>query len=175
MDSSFSIWPLVLGALIGIYLFAWPRYFKSKKESSPPFELTPNCLLTRLPVMLLTEPESDRGTKPHRFEMIYQMLKEHGYKVEWTQIPLEFQNSQQIKQQIEGLLEELQAEKLSFHFFISPEAFNVFNEVLVTNEPFLQVVTSSSSLDFSEPRLVLHRAVELAEQDFVGANPKQLV
>lgn len=177
VNSFSNLWPLGIGTLFGIVYFIFSR---TKLKSNSKIELTPNCLLTRQPVMLISEPDHrlkfekhDHAiNKRHRFESTYQMLKEHGYKVEWTKIPLDFQSQVQVQKQLKDLLEELLNEKQRYHFFICPEAFENFNEVLSHEKSLAQIVESVSSLRFKDPRLALHRAVELAEQDFIGADPK---
>jgi len=166
----FSIWPFLLGTAIGIIVFVLPKYMNSRKDKKPPFELTPNCLLTRNPVMLLSEPELPSQNNQHGFTQIFQMLKEHGYKVEWTKIPVEFEDHTKIKTQILELLNELVSEKLTFHFFISNQMLPIFRSVLQEQANLGTVVISQSSMNFEDPRLVLHRAVELAEQDFHEAS-----
>ena len=178
LNLSPEILSLLWGAAIGALIFTGhltQRWWNLRQleQRRPSFELTPNCLLTRLPVLLITEPGNE--PHPHRFEMIYQMLKEHGYKTEWVKIPVEFESNEAIKKQLQDLLHELSLEGLSFHIFIAPELVVTFSQVVESMPKAKTIAVSITALEFPNPRKVLDRAVELAEQDFIGPtqNPHQ--
>jgi hypothetical protein len=157
------LWGAALGAIVlGLYLIS------RKTVSRSSIELTPNCLLTRHPVLLLTGAATKGLSKFAHHEMIFEMLKAHGYKVEWVKIPIAAGTPEILQNQLHEVIRELHSEGLRFHFFVDPALELIFEKIQIHMPISQKVIVSSTVLEFTESRAVLHRAVELAEQDFIG-------
>jgi hypothetical protein len=159
--------PLLWGAVLGIVLLT--LFVVSRKRSSESsIELTPNCLLTRFPVLLLTSPGRRGPSKFAHHDKVYEMLKAHGYKVEWVKIPIDSSSEGALQKQLQEVIRELSSEGLQFHFFVDPALEEAFHKVQTQMPSSQRVIVSSTALEFAESRAVLQRTVELAEQDFIG-------
>lgn len=167
-----SLLPLFYGLLAGGALALILVFRRTRQSKAAELELSPNCLLTKYPVMLVTGTKTLKNTLTDQ-QNSYEMLKQHGYATEWTQIPVEYQSKSSLERQLLELLNELHQEHLRFHFMVTTELFPLFKEVLAAHSKFLDTepstVVSLTLLHYPESRTILKRAVELSEQDFIDS------
>lgn len=127
-------------------------------------QLTPNCLLTRGPILLVY-----KSTRSLRTQLLqnktYIFLKEHGYQVEIVWIA---SNS---SKNITSLIKSFFSNQKRLHIISSPDVINKFSEASKC-ESVPKIWTQTKINAALEPfndycDILLGKAVKLAEQDYI--------
>ncbi len=131
---------------------------RSRQQVS--FELKPNCLLTRWPLVFVTGPRSLFYFSTY-WNLYTVFLAEHGYEVFTLHLP--WSNPQDRKARFEEFLKNQETAQKHFHFFMDAPTFAEFrdllkerrsdvvrslNEVIDTNTGYTQLKTELSALPF---------------------------
>lgn len=133
---------------------------QARSRQQVPFELKPNCLLTRWPLVFVTGPRSLFYFSTY-WNLYTVFLAEHGYEVFTLHLP--WSNSQERKSRFEEFLKTQEAAQKHFHFFMDAPTFAEFrhllkerksdvvrslNEVIDSNSGDAQLTTELSALPF---------------------------
>ncbi|WP_415064026.1 hypothetical protein [Bdellovibrio sp.] len=88
---------------------------RARSRKDIPFELKPNCLLTRWPLLFVTGPRSIFYFSSY-WNLYTSFLAEHGYEVFTLHLP--WNNSQERKERFEYFLAQQEQHQRRFHLFL---------------------------------------------------------
>ncbi|UOF02354.1 hypothetical protein [Bdellovibrio reynosensis] len=109
--------------ILGLAVFA----NRARARKDIPFELTPNCLLTRWPILFVTGPRSIfYFSKFWNLHPVF--LTEHGYEVFTVHLP--WKNADQRRQRFEEFLSQQENHKRHFHLVVDSPTFTELESVL---------------------------------------------
>lgn len=124
---------------VGLVAFAvLTNQLRARREFS--FELKPNCLLTRWPLLFVTGPRSLFYFKTY-WNSYPAFLAEHGYEVFTLHLP--WNNPQQRLERFQHFLEQQEEHGRHFHLIMDNATFSEF-------EPFLRAQRSSTLRSLTE-------------------------
>lgn len=141
-------------SLLTVVLFLIYRNFKIKKITHA--ALIENCLMTKVPLMILTSPESLFKIR-NSFRCFYILFQQHGYETYWTKTAPQEKN-------ILHLLQSWDSKNQKFHLFLDTCTLQEVNQIL-TKKNF-SCIESINLLKYNEPKKAIEKVVELAESEF---------
>lgn len=109
--------------ILGLAVFA----NRARARKDIPFELTPNCLLTRWPILFVTGPRSIfYFSKYWNLHPVF--LTEHGYEVFTVHLP--WKNADHRRQRFEEFLSQQENHKRHFHLVVDSPTLSELESVL---------------------------------------------
>ena len=113
--------------------------FLRERSADIPFELEPNCLLTRFPIFFVTGPRSFFYFKKY-WNLYPSYLAEHGYEVYHLRLPWSHRTLRQ--ERFEYFLQKQLKQNRSYHLFMDSSTLAEFEAILRRQVPEgLQSVT----------------------------------
>ncbi|NUN06783.1 MAG: hypothetical protein HUU57_13595 [Bdellovibrio sp.] len=109
--------------LLGLALFS----NQARSRQNLPFELKPNCLLTRWPVLFVTGHRSLFYFKSY-WNSYTPFLAEHGYEVFTLHLP--WKSTEQRRQRLVQFLEQQENQHRHFHLFVDSNTLSEFADLL---------------------------------------------
>lgn len=108
---------------LGLALFS----NQARSQQDIPFELKPNCLLTRFPLLFVTGPRSIFYFRSY-WNIYTSFLAEHGYEVFTLHLP--WNNPQQRKERFLHFLKQQEEHRRHFHLVLDQVTFAEFEDLI---------------------------------------------
>lgn len=111
---------------------------RARRRKDVAFELKPNCLLTRWPVLFLTGPRSMFYFSSY-WNLYTPYLAEHGYEVFTLHLP--WNNPRLRQERFEYFLNQQESQNRKFHLVLDTPTFTEFQDVLRKRSPSVMSIT----------------------------------
>lgn len=105
---------------------------RARSRKDIPFELKPNCLLTRWPLLFVTGPRSIFYFSSY-WNLYTSFLAEHGYEVFTLHLP--WSNSQERKDRFEYFLAQQEQHQRRFHLFLDLPTLEELEDTIRQKKP----------------------------------------
>lgn len=120
---------------------------KIRSRQTLPFELEPNCLLTRWPLLFITGPRSIFYFSSY-WNIYTSFLAEHGYEVFTLNLP--WNNTELRHKRFQFFLDQQEKNKRHFHLVLDRPTFEELKDILQERRYCVVSVTELVDGDFAE-------------------------
>ncbi|KHD87762.1 MAG: hypothetical protein OM95_12155 [Bdellovibrio sp. ArHS] len=144
--------------ILGLAIFA----NRARARQELPFELQPNCLLTRWPLLFVTGPRSLFYFS--KYWNIYTVfLAEHGYEVFTLHLP--WKNTEQRQERFRHFLEQQEKSQRRFHLVVDAPTMAEFSDLLASRRsPSVISITELADLGVEDPRVLSLKAYPIPKE-----------
>lgn len=144
--------------ILGLAIFS----NRARAHQEIPFELKPNCLLTRWPLLFVTGPRSLFYFS--KYWNIYTVfLAEHGYEVFTLHLP--WKNAEQRKERFRQFLEQQEKTQRRFHLVLDAPTMEEFSDLLASRRSLSVIsITELADVGTEDPRALSLKAYPIPKE-----------